>query len=69
MYIFKQNLFKDFYSTEYYKIKMTSQFFFFLLGNASGIYIAQNYNVPDLKNLATRALNIVKVMEEKARKD
>ncbi len=48
---------------------MTSQFFFFLLGNASGIYIAQNYNVPDLKNLATRALNIVKVMEEKARKD
>ena len=51
------------------KITMTSQFFFFLLGNASGIYIAQNYNVPDLKNLATRALNIVKVMEEKARKD
>ena len=51
------------------KIPMTSQFFFFLLGNASGIYIAQNYTVPDLKKMATRALNIVKVMEEKARKD
>lgn len=48
---------------------MTSQFFFFLLGNASGIYIAQNYTVPDLKKMATRALNIVKVMEEKARKE
>ena len=51
------------------KIPMTSQFFFFLLGNASGIYIAQNYTVPDLKKMATRALNIDKVMEEKARKE
>lgn len=42
--------------------------FSFLLGTACGIYIAQNYNVPNIKKLANTAAFMAKHIEEKYRK-
>ncbi|XP_018481172.1 uncharacterized protein LOC130502372 [Raphanus sativus] len=42
--------------------------FTFLTGTVCGIYIAQNYNVPNIKTLGRCAAATVKNMEEKYRK-
>lgn len=38
------------------------------MGTACGVYIAQNYNVPNIKKLADTALFMAKHVEEKYRK-
>ncbi|KAF9668779.1 hypothetical protein SADUNF_Sadunf14G0038900 [Salix dunnii] len=42
--------------------------FSFMFGTLSGIYIAQNYNVPNIKKLAVSGLSMAKQMEETYRK-
>jgi len=42
--------------------------FSFMFGTLSGIYIAQNYNVPNIKKLAEFGLSMAKQMEETHRK-
>ena len=42
--------------------------FSFIAGTVCGIYIAQNYNVPNIRKLGNTALFMAKVMEEKYRK-
>ncbi|XP_065871313.1 uncharacterized protein [Euphorbia lathyris] len=42
--------------------------FSFILGTVSGVYIAQNYDVPNIKKLASTGLFMAKLMEEKYRK-
>lgn len=42
--------------------------FSFILGTVSGIYVAQNYDVPNIKKLAHSALFMAKHVEEKYRK-
>ncbi|PON87887.1 hypothetical protein TorRG33x02_162660 [Trema orientale] len=42
--------------------------FSFIAGTCCGIYIAQNYNVPNIKKLADTALFMAKHLEEKYRK-
>ncbi|GMN40958.1 hypothetical protein TIFTF001_010179 [Ficus carica] len=42
--------------------------FSFLLGTVTGVYIAQNYDVPNIKKLANTALVMAKLVEEKYRK-
>jgi hypothetical protein len=42
--------------------------FSFMFGTLSGIYIAQNYNVPNIKKLAEFSLSMAKQMEETHRK-
>ena len=39
-----------------------------MLGTACGVYIAQNYNVPNIKKLANTAMFMAKHLEEKYRK-
>ncbi|KAH1114973.1 hypothetical protein J1N35_008351 [Gossypium stocksii] len=42
--------------------------FSFIVGTVCGVYVAQNYNVPNIKKLADTALFMVKHVEEKYRK-
>ncbi|KAF8114073.1 hypothetical protein N665_0043s0136 [Sinapis alba] len=42
--------------------------FSFLTGTVCGIYIAQNYNVPNINKLAHCTFSIAKQLEEKYRK-
>eukprot|EP00261_Vitis_vinifera_P038420 XP_019079663.1 PREDICTED: uncharacterized protein LOC104881331 [Vitis vinifera] len=42
--------------------------FSFMVGTACGIYIAQNYNVPNIKKLANTAIFMARHLEEKYRK-
>ncbi|TQD98519.1 uncharacterized protein LOC126627935 [Malus sylvestris] len=42
--------------------------FSFLMGTVAGIYIAQNYDVPNIKKLGDTAVFIAKQYEEKYRK-
>uniref|UniRef100_A0A2P2P6V5 Uncharacterized protein MANES_02G038600 n=1 Tax=Rhizophora mucronata TaxID=61149 RepID=A0A2P2P6V5_RHIMU len=42
--------------------------FSLMIGTVFGIYVAQNYNVPNIKKLATTGLLIAKNMEETYRK-
>ncbi|OVA14411.1 Protein of unknown function DUF4535 [Macleaya cordata] len=42
--------------------------FQFFLGTACGVYIAQNYNVPNIKKLANTGLLMAKHIEENYRK-
>ncbi|XP_030535444.1 uncharacterized protein LOC115744414 [Rhodamnia argentea] len=42
--------------------------FSFLLGTAAGVYAAQNYNVPNIKNLARTYFVRAKQVEETYRK-
>lgn len=42
--------------------------FSFLVGTAFGVYVAQNYNVPNLKKLAGTGLLIAQHIEENYRK-
>ncbi|XVF11192.1 hypothetical protein REPUB_Repub08aG0004800 [Reevesia pubescens] len=42
--------------------------FSFMVGTFCGIYVAQNYNVPNIKKLADTALFMAKLVEEKYRK-
>lgn len=43
--------------------------FSFLLGTGLGVYIAQNYDVPNIKNLVNTWLYKAKEMEETFRKN
>ncbi|VVA94318.1 unnamed protein product [Arabis nemorensis] len=40
----------------------------FLMGTVSGIYIAQNYNVPNIKQLANCTVSKAKQLEQRYRK-
>ncbi|XWS47665.1 hypothetical protein CRYUN_Cryun13aG0003600 [Craigia yunnanensis] len=40
----------------------------FIVGTVCGIYVAQNYNVPNIKKLVDTALFTAKHVEEKYRK-
>ncbi|XP_059624859.1 uncharacterized protein LOC132268133 [Cornus florida] len=42
--------------------------FSFVMGTVCGIYIAQNYNVPNVQRLANTAIFMAKLVEEKYRK-
>ncbi|XP_022737744.1 uncharacterized protein LOC111290621 [Durio zibethinus] len=42
--------------------------FSFIVGTVCGIYVAQNYNVPNIKKLADIAFFMAKQVEEKYRK-
>lgn len=42
--------------------------FSFITGTAFGVYIAQNYNVPNVKTLASMALSMAKSIEHAYRK-
>ncbi|OAY48145.1 uncharacterized protein LOC110616999 [Manihot esculenta] len=42
--------------------------FSFIVGTVTGVYIAQNYDVPNIKKLATSGLFMAKLIEEKYRK-
>lgn len=42
--------------------------FSFMVGTACGIYIAQNYSVPNIKKLANTAIFMARHLEEKYRK-
>ena len=42
--------------------------FSFMVGAAFGVYVAQNYNVPNINKLAGTALVIAKHMEQTYRK-
>ncbi|GKV12874.1 hypothetical protein SLEP1_g23964 [Rubroshorea leprosula] len=42
--------------------------FTFMLGTIAGIYIAQNYSVPDIRKLATMGIFMVKKVEQTYRK-
>ncbi|XP_023634783.1 uncharacterized protein LOC17878522 [Capsella rubella] len=42
--------------------------FSFISGTVCGIYIAQNYNVPNIKKLGHCAVSMAKQLEEKYRK-
>ncbi|KAF7850883.1 hypothetical protein BT93_L4899 [Corymbia citriodora subsp. variegata] len=42
--------------------------FSFLTGIACGIYVAQNYNVPNVKKLASTAIFMANLFEERYRK-
>ncbi len=48
---------------------MNSQLFVFLIGNGMGIYIAQNYKVPNLKSWLLTTAEMLKKIEEGSRKD
>ena len=47
---------------------MISNFTFFITGGICGIYIAQNYNVPDVKKYFENSLSMAKTIEESFRK-
>ncbi|XXG43095.1 hypothetical protein AAC387_Pa01g3208 [Persea americana] len=42
--------------------------FSFILGTLTGIYVAQNYNVPNIRKLSNTALLMAKHIEEQYRK-
>ncbi|KAJ9164056.1 hypothetical protein P3X46_023673 [Hevea brasiliensis] len=42
--------------------------FSLIVGTVCGVYIAQNYDVPNIKKLATSGLFMAKLIEEKYRK-
>ncbi|XP_019058008.1 PREDICTED: uncharacterized protein LOC109116620 [Tarenaya hassleriana] len=42
--------------------------FSFIAGTVFGIYVAQNYNVPNLKKIADSTFSTAKQVEEKYRK-
>lgn len=42
--------------------------FFFLIGVGAGIYVAQNYNVPNVKKLTNDVIGMAKTYEETFRK-
>ncbi len=39
------------------------------MGVGIGIYIAQNYNLPDIKKLLSQGLKVAKTLEKAARKE
>lgn len=42
--------------------------FYFLLGTAWGVYMAQNYNVPNIKRLLNTGVVIARAIEQSNRK-
>lgn len=48
---------------------MNSHILLYIIGNATGIYIAQNYKVPDLKSWLSTTAGMLKKIEETSRKD
>jgi len=47
---------------------MISNFTFFLTGGICGVFIAQNYNIPNVKKYIERSILIAKKVEESCRK-
>ena len=47
---------------------MISNFTFFITGGICGIYIAQNYNIPDVKKYIEHSVSMAKTVEESFRK-
>lgn len=41
-----------------------NNFFVFIIGNISGIYISQNYKIPNVKNLGDKILDYIKSLEK-----
>ena len=41
----------------------------FLMGTCSGVYLAQNYDIPDIKIVADKILNYLKSLEKKEKND
>ena len=50
------------------KMGIIKSSFSFIVGTVSGIYIAQNYDVPNIRKLTHDALYKAKIVEEKYRK-
>lgn len=40
------------------------RFYSFLMGVTTGIYLAQNYDIPDIKNLGDKAFEYLKSIEK-----
>lgn len=49
--------------------KMFSNTVSLAVGVGIGIYIAQNYNLPDIKKLLSQGLKVAKTLEKAARKE
>ena len=47
---------------------MISKFTFFITGGIFGIYVAQNYNIPDIKKYIENSLSLAQTIEESFRK-
>ncbi|OIW04677.1 hypothetical protein TanjilG_07812 [Lupinus angustifolius] len=47
---------------------ITRSYFSFIAGTVCGVYLAQNYDVPNIRKLADSALLTAKAFEEKYRK-
>lgn len=45
-----------------------SKLFYFIIGNSMGAFIAQNYNIPNIKVWALSIISVLKTLEEKSRK-
>lgn len=43
--------------------------FSFSLGMALGVYVAQNYNIPDIRNLVKQGVKVAGSFERASRKD
>ncbi len=41
------------------------KFYSFILGNISGIYLAQNYEIPKLKNIFDKCIKYMESIEKK----
>ena len=41
------------------------KFYSFLMGMTTGIYLAQNYDIPDIKTIGEKALDYLKSIEKK----
>lgn len=46
-----------------------SNFMSFILGTCSGIYVAQNYDIPDIKIAADKIIGYLKSLEKKDKDD
>ena len=46
-----------------------SNLFSFIMGTCSGVYLAQNYDIPDIKILTDKILNYLKSIEKKEKDD
>lgn len=42
-----------------------SNIFSFMMGTCSGIYLAQNYDIPDIKIIGVRVLDYINSLEKK----
>ena len=48
---------------------MSTQMLTFLLGAGAGVFVAQNYKIPDLKTLLDRTSVVLREMERRSRRE